>query len=535
MQKLRFPFAAQQQKKNSCASSAHKSPFSCGSSPNWNVTKSPRKSSFARKKYPQKSPFSVKGIHSCYSGFMHGNGKKDPICRRLSKPTKYSNVACFGPKTKDGTRPMSCGEEMTADCYSGFMHGQGKKDPTCRRLSKPTKYSNTKCFGPKGKGGRRPTSCDLTNILTDKEINDLANKMCQFFKDFKNREDYVKYSPAEKYAILRKIYLKYIKLTTGDELKLLDKVKATCLKDLQLTPSQPNIIVEIAKLPAKKQLQELSKISPILINKINNAAEITNLITTSVTENTNDVDKKEKENNETSGSILSNNMSEKEIETLGNEICENFKKKKYSHLSTNERYSLLMKKNIINPHTNLKLTTEDEIKILAKLQTTCFKDLQLTPSQINILASWTKLPKNEQKQALEELVITQPVLMKNVKESVEVGNLLEKLYENKNTIAGVAIAAAATTGLLIYGKNKIEKAIKHAGRNMQINLWKNYGIQPILHEDDRIPPDPAINKIKRELNKYFGGNYVTSDVRESKKPTAPVKNEDEEEPWMKQY
>lgn len=70
---------------------------------------------------------------------------------------------------------------------------------------------------------------------------------------------------------------------------------------------------------------------------------------------------------------------------------------------------------------------------------------------------------------------------------------------------------------------------------MQINLWKNYGIQPILHEDDRIPPDPAINKIKRELNKYFGGNYVTSDVRESKKPTAPVKNEDEEEPWMKQY
>ena len=429
---------------------------------------------------------------------------------------------------------MSCGEEMTADCYSGFMHGQGKKDPTCRRLSKPTKYSNTKCFGPKGKDGRRPTSCDLTITLTDEEIDDLANKMCQFFEDFKNREYYVKYSPAEKYAILRKIYLKDLKLTTGDELKLLDKVKATCLKDLKLTPSQTNIVVEIAKLPAKKQIQELSKTSPILINKIKNAAEITNLVTANVTENTNNVDQKEEKKNEASGSILSNNMSEKEIEILGNEICENFKKTKYSHLSTNERYSLLMKKNIINPHTNLKLTIEDEIKILAKLQTTCFKDLQLTPSQINILASWTKLPKNEQKQALEELVITQPVLMKKVNESVEVGNLLENLYENKNTIAGVAIAAAATTGLLIYGKNKIERLIKHGGRNMFINLWKNYGIRPVLHEDDRIPPE-VMNKKKRELNKYFGGNYVISDVREAKKPTALVKNEDEEEPWLEQY
>jgi hypothetical protein len=397
---------------------------------------------------------------------MHGNGKKDPICRRLSKPTKYSNVACFGPKTKDGTRPMSCGKSMeNANCYSGFMHGQGKKDPTCRRLSKPTKYSNTKCFGPKGKDGRRPTSCDLTITLTDEEIDDLANKMCQFFEDFKNRKDYVKYSPAEKYAILREIYLKDLKLTTGNELKLLDKVKATCLKDLKLTPSQTNIVVEIAKLPANKQIQELSKTSPILINKIKNAAEIINLITANVTKNSNNVDQKEEKKNEASGSILSNNMSEKEIEILGNEICENFKKTKYSHLSTNERYSLLMKKNIINPHTNLKLTIEDEIKILAKLQTTCFKDF-FTPSQINILASWTKLPKNEQKQALEELVITQPVLMKKVNESVELGNLLEKLYENKNTIAGVAIAAAATTGLLIYGKNKIEEQLEEQIGNM---------------------------------------------------------------------
>ena len=272
-----------------------------------------RKLPFARKKSPQKSPFSVKKIkyHStaCYSGFMHGNGKKDPICRRLSKPTKYSNTKCFGPKTKDGKRPMSCGEEMTADCYSGFMHGNGKKDPICRRLSKPTKYSNTKCFGPKGKDGRRSTSC---KNLSDEEIDDLANKMCTFFEDFKDREDYVKYSPAEKYAILREIYLKDLKLTTGDELKLLNKVKATCLKDLQLTPNQRNIIVEIAKLPAKKQIQELSKTSPILINKIKNAAEITNLVTA----------------NEASGSISSNNMSEKEIEILGNEICEKFKKKK---------------------------------------------------------------------------------------------------------------------------------------------------------------------------------------------------------------
>jgi hypothetical protein len=202
-----------------------------------------------------------------------------------------------------------------------------------------------------------------------------------------------------------------------------------------------------------------------LINKIKNAAEIINLITANVTKNSNNVDQKEEKKNEASGSILSNNMSEKEIEILGNEICENFKKTKYSHLSTNERYSLLMKKNIINPHTNLKLTIEDEIKILAKLQTTCFKDF-FTPSQINILASWTKLPKNEQKQALEELVITQPVLMKKVNESVELGNLLEKLYENKNTIAGVAIAAAATTGLLIYGKNKIEEQLEEQIGNM---------------------------------------------------------------------
>jgi hypothetical protein len=451
---------------------------------------------------------------------MHGNGKKDPICRRLLKPTKYSNVACFGPKTKDGKRPMSCGEEMTADCYSGFMHGQGKKDPICRRLSKPTKYSNVACFGPKGKDGRRPTSCDLTNTLNDEEIDDLANKMCQFFEDFKNREDYVKYSPVEKYAILREIYLKDLKLTTGDELKLLDKVKATCLKDLKLTPSQTNIVVEIAKLPAKKQIQELRKTSPILINKIKNAAEITNLITANKTENTNNVDKKEEKMNEASGSISSNNMSEKEIEILGNEICENFKKTKYSHLSTNKRYSLLMKDHIINPHTNLKLTTEDEIKILAKLQTTCFKDLQLTPSQTNILASVAKLPKNEQKQALEKLVITQPVLMKKVRESAEVGNLLEKLYENKNTIAGVAIAAAATTGLLIYGKNKIEKAMKHGAKNMNIYLCKNYGICPGINEDDSVPLE-VINKKKRYLNKHFGGNHVISDVRESKKPTAP--------------
>ena len=371
---------------------------------------------------------------------------------------------------------MSCGEEMTADCYSGFMHGQGKKDPTCRRLSKPTKYSNTKCFGPKGKDGRRSTSC---KNLSDEEIDDLANKMCTFFEDFKDREDYVKYSPAEKYAILREIYLKDLKLTTGDELKLLNKVKATCLKDLQLTPNQRNIIVEIAKLPAKKQIQELSKTSPILINKIKNAAEITNLVTA----------------NEASGSISSNNMSEKEIEILGNEICEKFKKKKYSHLSTNERYSLLMKMYIINPHSDLKLTTEDEKKILAKLQTTCFKDLQLRPSQTNILATIAGLPKIEQKQALEELVITHPVLMKNVKESAEVGNLLEKLYENKNTIAGAAIAAAANTGLLIYGKNKIKEQIN----NLFINLHDNYGISFGKRRYKKEIPLPVVKKNKKLL------------------------------------
>jgi len=380
---------------------------------------------------------------------------------------------------------MSCGKSMEyANCYSGFMHGQGKKDPICRRLSKPTKYSDKQCFGPKGKGGRRPTSC---KNLSDEEIDDLANKMCTFFEDFKDREDYVKYSPAEKYAILREIYLKDLKLTTGDELKLLNKVKATCLKDLQLTPNQRNIIVEIAKLPAKKQIQELSKTSPILINKIKNAVEVTNLVTTSVTENTNDVDKKEKniyEPRPISSRILSNNMSEKEIETFGNAICDNFKKKKYSHLSTNERYNLLIKNHLINLHSNLKLTTEDGKKILAKLQTTCFKNLQLTPSQTSIFVDIAKLPKIEQKQALEELVITHPVLIKKVKESVEVGSLLDKLYENKYTIAG---AATAAIGLLIYGKNKIEEQIEQVIENsledLFINLQKKYGNTTVVEEE----------------------------------------------------
>jgi hypothetical protein len=394
-----------------------------------------RKLPFACKKSPQKSPFSVKKI-------------------------KYHSTAC----------------------YSGFMHGNGKKDPICRRLSKPTKYSNTKCFG--GKDGRRSTSC---KNLSDEEIDDLANKMCTFFEDFKDREDYVKYSPAEKYAILREIYLKDLKLTTGDELKLLNKVKATCLKDLQLTPNQRNIIVEIAKLPAKKQIQELSKTSPILINKIKNAVEVTNLVTTSVTENTNDVDKKEKniyEPRPISSRILSNNMSEKEIETFGNAICDNFKKKKYSHLSTNERYNLLIKNHLINLHSNLKLTTEDGKKILAKLQTTCFKNLQLTPSQTSIFVDIAKLPKIEQKQALEELVITHPVLIKKVKESVEVGSLLDKLYENKYTIAG---AATAAIGLLIYGKNKIEEQIEQVIENsledLFINLQKKYGNTTVVEEE----------------------------------------------------
>jgi hypothetical protein len=78
-------------------------------------------------------------------------------------------------------------------------------------------------------------------------------------------------------------------------------------------------------------------------------------------------------------------------------------------------------------------------------------------------------------------------------------------------IDGTTIAAAATIGLLIYGKNKVEKAIKHSVRDMFIYLHENYGINQVVEDDERVSPE-KLNKAKKRLNKYFGGNYVISTV-----------------------
>jgi len=182
-------------------------------------------------KYKTFSPDSVKKSAECYSGFMHRKGFKDPICRRLAKATKYSDTQCFGPKGKDGKRPESCEKTTTtnktnsAECYSGFMHG--KRGKICRRLAKATKYSNTPCFGPKSKkDGTRPTSCDITSQnYNDQEITDLEKIICKQYHENKD-----KYDGYDEKKIVEKLleFIPTLKLTVKDKIKLYKKLSNTC-------------------------------------------------------------------------------------------------------------------------------------------------------------------------------------------------------------------------------------------------------------------------------------------------------------------
>ena len=194
-------------------------------------------------KYKAFSPDSVKKSAECYSGFQHRKGFKDPICRRLEKATKYSDTPCFGPKGKDGKRPESCEKTTTnktnsAECYSGFMHG--KKGKRCSRLAKATKYSNTPCFGPK-KNGIRPTSCDITTQnFTEEELTDLAESICSLYVG--KKEKYDRYLPEKK---VRKLILKAKKhtdknLSIADNIILSTKLKP-CF-ETALTENQKEII-----------------------------------------------------------------------------------------------------------------------------------------------------------------------------------------------------------------------------------------------------------------------------------------------------
>ena len=185
-------------------------------------------------KYKTFSPDSVKKSAECYSGFQHRKGFKDPICRRLEKATKYSDTPCFGPKGKDGKRPESCEKTTTnktnsAECYSGFMHG--KKGKRCSRLAKATKYSNTPCFGPK-KNGIRPTSCDITTQnFTEEELTELAKSICDFYANNKKKYD-EDYKPEKK---VKKLISKAKQFTTknlsiADKLKLVEKLNHSCFE-----------------------------------------------------------------------------------------------------------------------------------------------------------------------------------------------------------------------------------------------------------------------------------------------------------------
>ena len=332
----RSPFACGSSPKR--MSPASRSSFACGSSPKgsrWEVTKSPRMSPFARGPSPRKSPFAVKSMKyhlpACYQGYGNSDGS---VCRQAK--SEYYKKPCYGPKTKDG-RPMSCDpgldeipqkhcywgwrntiwgdkcqhnqfpmkdgkdpnircmgggpnclvkpkykdfknsvSKTSAECYSGFMHGAGKKDPICRRLLKPTKYSNTQCFGPKGKDGKRPTSCDLTNILTekqielistdeqlaltstktDKEIYNLARQLCIDYNDQKPSSK----NPVELFLTLLKQYSKMYNLSLIDEGKITNNCKTMCLPELELTSTQEDKFEIVSELPQEEQPEALKKL-----------------------------------------------------------------------------------------------------------------------------------------------------------------------------------------------------------------------------------------------------------------------------------
>lgn len=198
------------------------------------------------------------------------------------KDGKDPNIRCMGggpkclvkPKYKDFKNSVS---KTSAECYSGFMHGAGKKDPICRRLLKPTKYSNTQCFGPKGKDGKRPTSCDLTNTLTDEQIDLFAVEIC---KDFHN-QDFKHLTASEKYIKLMENHKKNFQLTTGDEIKLMAKIQNTCFEEIPFTPEEAVIFNTAIQLPEKEQakaFEEIQKTNPQILEKVEKATAVTGVI-----------------------------------------------------------------------------------------------------------------------------------------------------------------------------------------------------------------------------------------------------------------
>jgi len=230
-------------------------------------------------KYKTFSPDSVKKSAGCYSGFQHRKGFKDPICRRLEKATKYSDTPCFGPKGKDGKRPESCEKTTTnktnsAGCYSGFMHG--KKGKRCSRLAKATKYSNTPCFGPK-KNGIRPTSCDLTTQnFTEEDLTEIANKICDFYANNKKKynEDYMPDKKVKKLISKAKLFTTK-NLSTADKLKLVEKLNHSCF-EIAFTKEDREKIASANNDPEK--LQAIYNENPEFKIKVDTAQAITNEI-----------------------------------------------------------------------------------------------------------------------------------------------------------------------------------------------------------------------------------------------------------------
>jgi hypothetical protein len=268
-------------------------------------------------KYKTFSPDSVKKSAECYSGFQHRKGFKDPICRRLEKATKYSDTPCFGPKGKDGKRPESCEKTTTnktnsAECYSGFMHG--KKGKRCIRLAKATKYSNTPCFGPK-KNGIRPTSCDITTQnFTEEELTDLAKNICDFYANNKKKYD-EDYKPEKK---VKKLISKAKQFTTknlsiADKLKLFEKLGHSCF-EIAFTENEKKIWDDANSDPEK--IKAMYEKHPEIKRKLKTAQAISKEIVFLSIEN----------NEKKSNGSEKKESKEAILEKL--EESENFKKKK---------------------------------------------------------------------------------------------------------------------------------------------------------------------------------------------------------------
>jgi hypothetical protein len=184
---------------------------------------------------------------------------------------------------KDGKRPESCEKTTTtnktnsADCYSGFKHGRyGKR---CSRLAHPTKWSYTKCFGPK-RNGIRPKSCDLTNNLTekqednnnisDKKIDELATKLCDFFKN----DDSLS---IEKYIDHIKPQITDLNLTPNDDIKLLIATNNKCFEKNKLTMDEVNTLSTQSSYNSdeiQEKLQKAVEAGEFITKFINNEDDI---------------------------------------------------------------------------------------------------------------------------------------------------------------------------------------------------------------------------------------------------------------------